>query len=96
MITKQNDFADRNVSTDGRLTEPSIVKCELTSVVECIGPARNKIRVNAFGSEQGVAEYTETISEEPGTETYIKKTDATTTEELPGATLQVYSLNEGS
>lgn len=54
-------------------------------------------KVNAFGSEQGVAEYTVTItSEEPGTETYIKKTDATTTEELPGATLQVYSLNEGS
>lgn len=39
----------------------------------------------------GVAEFTVTATslEEP-TRTYIKKTDATTTKELPGATLQIF------
>ena len=40
--------------------------------------------------EPGVSEFTATVSslDEP-TRTYIKKTDATTTKELPGATLQI-------
>lgn len=45
MITKQNDFDDRNVSTDGRLTEPSSgINNDIRSMLEKVKEVKKSPR----------------------------------------------------
>lgn len=94
------------VGEDGSVSEVSgaiDVKCDYdddgTATSKTVeGYYRNgqhTFKASIQADNTAVFNYTVTSKEEP-TRTYIKKTDATTTEEIPGATLQIFSLNEGS